>query len=66
MNETISQLIDSVRTVQQDQSNLTVIIDKLATKVNNLMSSLIKVELIKLINIDIHLNRLITLDRTWP
>ena len=33
INETISQLVDGVRTVQEDQSKMTLIIDKLATKV---------------------------------
>ena len=33
MNETLSQLIDGVRTVQEDQCKITLILDKLATKV---------------------------------
>lgn len=33
MNETISQLVDIVRTVQEDQARMCVIIDNLATKV---------------------------------
>lgn len=33
LNETVSQLIDGVRVVQEDQSNMALIIDKLATKV---------------------------------
>ena len=33
MNETMSQLVDAVRTVQEDQSRMSIIIDKLATKV---------------------------------
>ena len=34
MNETLSQLVDVVRTVQDDQAKLSLIVDKLATKVN--------------------------------
>ena len=33
MNETISQLVDGVRTVQDDQSKMCIVIEKLATKV---------------------------------
>lgn len=33
INETLSQLIDTVRTVQDDQAKMSLIIDKLATKV---------------------------------
>ena len=33
MNETISQLVDAIRTVQEDQNKMAMIIDKLATKV---------------------------------
>ena len=36
MNETISQLVDAVRSVQEDQTKLSSIIDKLATKVINI------------------------------
>ena len=32
--ETLSQLVDAVRTVQEDQSKMSMIIDRLATKVN--------------------------------
>ena len=35
MNETMSQLVDGVCTVQDDQYNMSVIIDKLATKVKS-------------------------------
>ena len=33
MNETLSQLVDAVRTIQEDQGKITNVIDKLATKV---------------------------------
>lgn len=36
INETLSQLVDGVRTVQEDQSKMSTIIDNLATKVNYL------------------------------
>ena len=33
LNETMTQLIDAVRAVQEDQSRMALIVDKLATKV---------------------------------
>ncbi len=33
MNETLGQLVDAVRTIQEDQSKMCGVIDKLATKV---------------------------------
>ena len=33
LGETLSQLVDAVRTVQEDQSKMCLVIDKLATKV---------------------------------